>query len=40
MKTFKKYRKYLILVVLLIMFLGGIGIIQNAIDQKSGFEDE
>lgn len=40
MKTFKKYRKYLILVVLLVMFLGGIGIIQNAIDQKSGFEDE
>ena len=35
----KKYRRILGLALLLVLFLGGIGIIQNALDQ-SEFEDE
>lgn len=39
-KTFKKYRRIIALALVLVLFLGGIGIIQNALDQKTGFEDE
>lgn len=39
-KTLKKYRKIIALAFVLVLFLGGIGIIQNALDQKTGFEDE
>ena len=35
----KKYRRILALALLLVLFLGGIGIIQNALDQTE-FEDE
>jgi len=39
-KTLKKYRRIIALALVLVLFLGGIGIIQNALDQKTGFEDE
>lgn len=40
MNIVKKYSKYLLLILFLALFLGGVGIVQNAIDQKTDFEDE
>lgn len=36
----KKYRRIISLSLSLVLFLGGIGIIQNYLDQNVGFEDE
>lgn len=36
----KKYRRIIMLSLSLVLFLGGIGIIQNYLDQDTNFEDE
>jgi stage II sporulation protein Q len=40
MNIIKKHGKYLLIVLFIALFLGGIGIIQNVINQKTDFEDE